>query len=237
MEKISIKSIFSNDPEILRAIEARENRVVLRELLLREAKQEPEEVQFKFLKGERGPLPSEEDLIPIILKLIPPPIKGKDGRDGRDGKNGIDGKDGINATPFKETTVTQKELEPLLITQDVVREIVKIMHSLPESDKLEVSKGIRNAQSFIYGGTKYKTSELMHGGGANSSSSSGYQQPTSGAVNGINQVFVWTTAPTVIVVDQGRPMQKVSSDGTINWTGTTTTTLAVAPNFDIFSTN
>lgn len=65
-------------------------------------------------------------------------------------------------------------------------------------------------------------------------SSSGYQQPT-GLVNGSNQVFTWTTAPNVIVVDQGRSMQKISSDGTVNWTGTTTTTLAIAPNFDIFA--
>lgn len=66
--------------------------------------------------------------------------------------------------------------------------------------------------------------------------SSGYQAVTGGAVDGSNAVFTWATAPKVIVVDQGRPMQKVSSDGTVNWTGTTTTTLAVAPNFDIFAT-
>lgn len=66
--------------------------------------------------------------------------------------------------------------------------------------------------------------------------SSGFQQPTSGAVNGTNKVFVFATAPNVIVVDQGRPMQKVSSDTTVNWTGTTTVTLAVAPNSDIFAT-
>lgn len=73
--------------------------------------------------------------------------------------------------------------------------------------------------------------DLIGGGGSN-----GYQQPT-GTVNGSNQVFTWSTAPNVIVVDQGRSMQKVSSDGTVNWTGTTTTTLAIAPNYDVFATN
>lgn len=58
--------------------------------------------------------------------------------------------------------------------------------------------------------------------------------PTSGSVNGVNTVFVFTTAPSAICVDQGRFMQKVSSDGTVNWTGTTTVTLSVAPIFDIF---
>ncbi len=134
-------------------------------------------------------------------------------------------------------TVVERVVEekPFELTQDVVKQIVQLMHKLPEKDKLEVSQGIRNAQSFIYGGTKYQVSEMMHGGGGNTSSS-GYQNPTVGVVNGVNQVYTWATAPSVIVVDQGRPMQKVSSDGTVNWTGTTTTTLAIAPNFDIFAT-
>lgn len=63
--------------------------------------------------------------------------------------------------------------------------------------------------------------------------SSGFQQP-SGTVNGSNQMFVFATAPNVICVDEGRVIQKTSSDGTANWTGTTTVTLAIAPNNDIF---
>lgn len=67
-------------------------------------------------------------------------------------------------------------------------------------------------------------------------SGSGFQAPTSGSINGSNAVFVWATAPNVIVVDQGRAMQKVSSDGTVNWTGTITTTLTIAPTSDIYAT-
>jgi hypothetical protein len=63
----------------------------------------------------------------------------------------------------------------------------------------------------------------------------GYQQPTSGTVDGTNQTYTWTTAPNAIVVDSGRIMQKISSDGTENWTGTLTTILSVAPNFDCFA--
>lgn len=59
------------------------------------------------------------------------------------------------------------------------------------------------------------------------------QTPT-GTVNGVNTVFVFSSAPTAIVVDGGRMMQATSSDGTVNWTGTTTVTLTVAPVFDIF---
>lgn len=80
-----------------------------------------------------------------------------------------------------------------------------------------------------------RVSALEQAGG-----SSGFQQPTSGAVDGSNATFVWTKSPNVIVVDQGRPMQRISSDGTVNWTvsgsGPYTTVLAVAPNYDVFAT-
>lgn len=64
--------------------------------------------------------------------------------------------------------------------------------------------------------------------------SSGFQQKTSGTIDGSNLVFAFASAPSAISVDQGRIMQKVSTDGTVNWTGTTTITLSVAPTFDIF---
>lgn len=55
-----------------------------------------------------------------------------------------------------------------------------------------------------------------------------------GTVNGSNTTFTFSTAPKVIVLDNGNIMNKVSSDGTVNWTGTTAVTLAQAPNFNIF---
>lgn len=64
-------------------------------------------------------------------------------------------------------------------------------------------------------------------------SGSGYQAPT-GTVDGVNKVFVYVTAPNAIVVD-GISLRKVSSDGTVNWTGTTNITLSVAPNFDTYA--
>lgn len=65
----------------------------------------------------------------------------------------------------------------------------------------------------------------------------GYQVPLSGVVDGVNKTFVWSTAPSAICVDQGRVMQKTNSspDLTANWSGTTTTILAIAPTFDIYS--
>ncbi len=64
------------------------------------------------------------------------------------------------------------------------------------------------------------------------SAGAGYQAPLSGVVDGSNTVFVWASAPNAIMVD-GAMIRKVASDTTVNWTGTTTTTLTIAPNFDI----
>lgn len=75
-----------------------------------------------------------------------------------------------------------------------------------------------------------KTVVTISGGGG---VISGYQAAT-GTVNGSNTSFTFATAPNVIQVD-GVQMQKTSSDGTVNWTGTTSVTLTVAPSWDIFS--
>jgi len=64
-------------------------------------------------------------------------------------------------------------------------------------------------------------------------SGSGYQAPT-GTVDGVNPTFTFATEPNAIVVD-GVSFRKVSSDSTVNWTGTTVITLSVAPNFDIYA--
>lgn len=63
------------------------------------------------------------------------------------------------------------------------------------------------------------------------SGGSGYQAPLTGGLTGTN---TWTNAPNVIVVD-GVPKQQTQTDGTINWTGTTTTVLTVNPTFDVFA--
>lgn len=71
---------------------------------------------------------------------------------------------------------------------------------------------------------------------ASGGGSSGYQVPTSGLIDGSNRTFGWATAPNVIVLDNGNAMNKESADGTVNWTGTTTTVLTQAPNFNIYAT-
>lgn len=65
------------------------------------------------------------------------------------------------------------------------------------------------------------------------SAGAGYQGVTSGVIDGVNTVYTWAVAPNAIVVD-GQSLRKVASDGTVNWTGTTTTTLTIAPTFDVY---
>lgn len=71
---------------------------------------------------------------------------------------------------------------------------------------------------------------------ATGGSGSGFQQKLSGNLG--QNTFTWTTAPNSITID-GVSYQKVQTDGTVMWTGTTTTVLTGAPipNFDIFSTS
>lgn len=87
--------------------------------------------------------------------------------------------------------------------------------------------GLATNQSIKWDGTQWIPYTPSGSGG------SGYQAPLSGGLTGTN---TWTTAPNVLVID-GVPRQKTQTDGTVNWTGTTTTVLTGAPlpTFDIFS--
>lgn len=150
--------------------------------------------------GDRGPAPTRAELMALIRPLIP---------EVKDGNTPILGKDYLTQAEIE--SIKQEILaavpgvlempKALTVDQDFVKQIVQIMHTLPENDKLEVSKGIRNAQSFIYKGTKYGMEEMMHGG----SSSSGptgtvYYTPT-GTVNASNAIFGVTARPTSVISD------------------------------------
>ncbi len=94
-----------------------------------------------------------------------------------------------------------KELE---VTPEMVKKVISVMHSLPENDKLEVSKGIRNSASFIYNKTKYGMHEMMHGGG-----------PTLAAGTNITLTTSATTGITTVTAASGS-LSFLSATGTIN---------------------
>lgn len=117
------------------------------------------------------------------------------------------------------------------------RDIINLPQKINTKDQRWHGGGISNIAGFIIAGTNI----TITGSGTLSDpyiisstavSSTGYQVPI-GIVNGVNQTYDWTIAPNAIVVD-GITINKVSSDGSINWTGTTTTVLTIAPNFNIF---
>lgn len=161
-----------------------------------------------------------------------------------EGEQGVPGQD---ASPVDEEALANSILERIipLIPEPIKGDpgkdaeeskiITLVIERLKKDKPLDLSH-IKGAQTFLKDGVRYKFEELMHGGGRSGGISSGYQAPTAGAVNGTNNVFTWATAPNVIVLDNGNAMNKVSSDGTVNWTGTMTTTLNQAPNFNIYAT-
>lgn len=108
----------------------------------------------------------------------------------------------FNLEDIKAQILSQIEVpkapESLVVNEAMVREIVKIMHTLPEADKLEVSKGIRNASSFIFNKTKYQTSELMHGGGSSTGGASSAVLDLSSQCNGTNKVFTINAFTTIL---------------------------------------
>lgn len=140
------------------------------------------------------------------------------------------------------------------IAEEVARELEKLRASV-NSRLSSIGGGNANRNIGVNGNasvlSKYTDINIVGGTGVTISSSTndttkqtnltftagGFspQSPMSGAVDGINTVFEFATEPALISVDQGRFMQKTSSDSTVNWTGTTTITLLVAPTFDIFA--
>lgn len=189
---------------------------------------------------------TEED-IQSILDLVTPTkgIHYRDGSDGINGKDGVNGKDGTEITP--QEIANRLNILPKAIKSSTIDGILTIEEIRTELTK----KGSKNRITK----QDLDMSDLRwHGGGLSSvahdatltgngttssplsvvpSGATGYQAAT-GTVNGVNTIFVFTTAPNAIVRD-GVTIRKTSSDGTVNWTGTTTVTLAIAPNLDVFA--
>lgn len=192
-------------------------------------------------------------------------LEGKQGSKGERGPQGVEGPRGLQGIDGNNGTQGSPDTPKEIIEKINKSRGEKIKRSRVEGfDELEglaksANKNVQNIMSL--GGnrqTKLELNGIMVAAGADtlnfiggtlvpvgdgttvnytppsSGSSSGYQAPLTGGLTGTN---TWAVAPNVIVVDQGRAMQKVSTDGTVNWTGTTTTILAVAPNYDIFSTD
>lgn len=173
--------------------------------------------------------PSKDEIVKDIMGKI---------RQPKDGDTPVINEDAIARKAAKLVKIPEPKIELPKIEIPTAEDIVK---EIKEKELLTPDhiKGFRNEiasyRAQLAGKHYGKDTMVRGGGGSGSSSTTGFQVPT-GTVDGSNKVFVFTTAPNAITVDGGRSMQKVSSDGTVNWTGTTTVTLSVAPTFDVFST-
>lgn len=182
-------------------------------------------------KGDPGPKGPQGEIGP----------QGSEGKQGMPGEKGDSGEDGSPDT-------AEQIAEKLNAEEEIID--VKVLKG--HKDLLD-KKSFDTFSNNVY--TKGQIDMRWHGGGlsrvSHDTTLTGSGTPAdplsvvsggggltlltaTGTVNGTNTIFSFVSAPSIIVADQGRMMRKVSSDGTVNWTGTTIVTLSLAPNFDIF---
>jgi hypothetical protein len=173
--------------------------------------------------GINGKTPSANELVSLIKPLIPAPIPGIDGVNGKDGKDG---------SPDTAEDIIVK-INSLDTEDDEFKIDARHIKNLPKASVQRVPVGTGSQP--VKAGTGISIS--YDGNGAPvinvTAVSVGYQRPT-GTVDGSNKIFVFAVAPNAICSD-GVIIEKSQIDGTVNWTGTTTITMAIAPNFNIFS--
>lgn len=166
---------------------------------------------------------------------------GKEGQRGKDGKNGQPGLNGLNGKNGKDGSSDKPHDLAIKLNTLKGKVNMSVIDGLEEKFKgfLTILKNYRGKQSgggdVVEAGTGISITRTSGGKRSISTTSTGISilTPTSGVINGINQTFVFTTAPTILYVDN-KALQKVSSNGEVNWTGTTTVILTVAPNRDIY---
>jgi len=139
-----------------------------------------------------------------------------------------------NEAPLREKIDSvSKRLDELKIPKEVDLEKLKEETKNTFSDMFEYNINILGMPNFrklamgIQGQIDSLQSQLNR-----NITYAGYQVPT-GSVNGSNQTFVFPVAPNVIIVD-GLTLRKTQTDGTANWTGTTSIVLAIAPTMECY---
>lgn len=166
------------------------------------------------------------------------PVKGVDYHDGLNGYNpikGIDYHDGKNGSPDKPLDIanklnTLKERVDMKVVIGLEKRIEEILVMIKDRRGKQSGGG-----DSVEAGTGITITRTAGGKRRISATSTGISilTPTSGVADESNQTFEFTTAPTILYVDN-KALQKVSSDGEVNWTGTTTVVLTIAPNRDIY---
>jgi hypothetical protein len=146
----------------------------------------------------------------ILLDVLSQIPKPKDGRDGKD----------YDSEKLNKTLST-------IPTEDDLKQYIdlEISNSFKNNINILGMPDFRKLALGLQGQIDDLRSQVGVG-------SSGFEIPT-GTVNGTNREFTWLVEHNAISVD-GIILQKTQQSGDTNWSGTTTTTLTVAPVFSIF---
>jgi hypothetical protein len=113
---------------------------------IKEEKQEVQKVSIEgvnliTIKGDKGDSPTEEELTPIITKLIPSPIHGKDGYSPVKNKDYFDGKDYILTEKDKKTIASNIKV-PVIEKIIEKTEVIKEQPIVKEVAKYELAEDI-----------------------------------------------------------------------------------------------
>lgn len=154
-------------------------------------------------------------------------LDGRDGRDGIDGKDGKDGKDGIEITPNQVVAKVNEATDQ--IDASHIKNLPRSIERIIETQGGFIETAIKAGSNVTVRKDASGAWVISATGGSGTFS----KLDATGTVDGSNTSFTFISAPVIIYVD-GVAMQATSSDGTVNWTGTTSVTLSVAPTFDIF---
>ena len=206
---------------------------------------------IKGKPGDIGPEPSDERLIELIKPLIPEPIVGPPGKDsvvpGPQGDPGKPGKDskvpGPQGDPGKDSIVPGPQGLPgkdastpkiSVMVKAVIKELIDNkaldISNIRNTESIISAAGKVNSGSFMFNGTKYAISELMHGGGGSGGGSFTILTAV-GAVDDTNTVFGFSTKPSLIISD-GVSLTEKDNNGLTQWSwdaGAMQATMQVPP--------
>lgn len=202
--KSNLKELFHDDPEVLKALQDREQMGMMKELykeqLLAKEKQDAEIVNIKFLKGEKG-------------EVGPQGEKGEVGPQGETGPQGEKGNSIIGPRGEKGETVvgpkgdkgmrglkgeTGESGKDAILDEKVLFET--FIKKMRKEQSLDISN-IKNASSFMKDGIRYKVEELMHGAGTAGTGTTITAETPVGTVDDSNVTFTVTHTPLYIVVN------------------------------------
>lgn len=176
-----------------------------------------------YFDGEDPVVPTDE-IVEKVMALIPPPEKGDPGIDAI-----VDEKKIIKSVLAKIPPPIPGEAgKDAIINQDEI--IEALIDRLKKKKELDISH-IRNSDQFMYKGTKYKISELMHGAGSSTGGGSvTYSVDLSSQCDGLNKIFtVPTNTNYILLTGTDAPLiYKMTTDYT--GSGTTVLTLTAAVN-------